>query len=86
MLSEAPHPLLTHESVDHEAPHPLAFTHLRVVISRLALAKRVGKGGGVRAHIKEPNVSPRYANMFMHVLCHPSRCALIVHNLMRAAA
>lgn len=32
VLCRAPLPLSTHTLVDHEAPHPLAFTHLWVVI------------------------------------------------------
>lgn len=38
VLVEAPHPLFTRELVDHEAPHPLALTHLWVVIRLLTLA------------------------------------------------
>lgn len=35
VLGEAPHPLFTRTSVDHEAPNTLAFTHLMAVIRLL---------------------------------------------------
>lgn len=38
VLGEAPHPRFTRVLVDHEAPHPLAFTHLWAVIRLLPLA------------------------------------------------
>lgn len=38
MCSERHPALLTRVSVDHEAPHPLAFTHLWAVIRLLPLA------------------------------------------------